>query len=125
MKSVSYNNIALFLCLIVVSLLTYKNVRSTIDPYDVSSMTIHACTYLFIGVLKNNTLKSGVFMDDLLLTTSSILIVSLLHKVIMARVYPLADSNKDGFLTTREFYEWKYGIEQNIQRQGRKQNTTD
>jgi hypothetical protein len=29
----------------------------------------------------------------------------------MAQVYPIADLNKDGFLTTKEFYEWKKKIE--------------
>lgn len=109
-----YNNIILFLLVINTGLLTYKKTHETIDSYDISSILVHSLTYLIIGTIKKVSLTNGMFMDDILLTTSSIMTVSLIHKVVMARIYPKADRNKDGFLTTKEFYEWKHKIEKDV-----------
>jgi hypothetical protein len=63
-------------------------------------------------VLKSRFVSSSLFTDDIILTTSTILLVSLIHKVVMAMIYKSADTNNDGFLTTREFYEWKHKLEE-------------
>lgn len=110
----TYNNIILFFLIINTGLVTYKNTHETIDTYDISSILVHSITYLIIGTVKRVTLTNGIFMDDILLTTSSIMMVSLIHKVVMALVYPKADRNKDGFLTTKEFYEWKHKLETRV-----------
>lgn len=98
---------------VFIILIIKKNIKF-ISTYDMISIFLGAILFCIFNALKIIYLKKPFRFEELLLTAFVLFGAGFGKQLLLAKIYPKADKNKDGLVTTQEFYIWKDEIEKKL-----------
>jgi hypothetical protein len=82
-----------------------------IDSFQLLLMFTGSISYFALSCMNVIFIKNKYDFGDVITSAIIMFSVNIIQKLIGAILFPDADKNKDGVLTTSEFYLWKNGVD--------------